>query len=141
MSQISQSLDSLVAKNQAAIQQQPQRPSAQTQSSGGGFGSAVNVTLSAGAQAAVASQSSASGASANASPSAGGGAPSVPLSASSSTSSDVELLIEEAKQQVIPEVGITGADEVVSDQGTIDEVKLNELLAEQATAKSVNIAA
>ena len=138
MSQISGRLDSLVAKNQsAAYAQRAAAGASQTkstdESSGGGFGSAVNLTLSPTAQAAVAGQSSASGASS----ASGSGAPPIPVSSSSSTSSDVEFLIEEAKQQVIPRVGVTGADEVVDDQGNIDEVKLSELLAQQVTASPV----
>ncbi len=150
MSQISGTLDSLIAKNQsAAYAQTVAAATGQTEnsdeSSGSGFGSAVNLTLSPAAQAAVAaaSSSSGSGASSAGGPPGGGGAPPIPISSSTSSSSDVELLIEEAKQQVIPQVGITGADEVVDDKGNIDEVKLSELIAQQLTAtpSSVNITA
>ncbi len=115
---------------------QARASAAPSQSSGGGdsFGPATNVTLSPAAQSAVSGQGSASGASAP----AGGGAPpsggGVPIAVTPSSTTDTVTLVEEADQQVIPKVGVTGASEVVDNNGNINYVKLYALIAQQDQA-------
>jgi hypothetical protein len=156
MGSISNALASILSKSaSAAAVQESQQQAAQSQSSAGGFGDAVNVTLSPTAQAAVNAQgtpptavsvpaggvasndnstSSASGASTP------GGVKAPVGIAASATTSDTELLVEEADQQVIPQVGVTGASEVVDNQGNINYVKLDQLLAQQTIPASQSAA-
>lgn len=111
---------------QSAAAQQSNASSQITGNNGNNFGPSSTVTLSPSAQAALAGTSSGSGSSAAGSSKTP--APPVRVAVSSSTTTDSATLIEEAYQQVIPKVGVTGASEVVDSQGNINEVKLNELI-------------
>ncbi len=119
--------------NQATAQQ-----AAGSENSGGTFGNAVNVTLSAPAQAVLAGQgasSSSGSSSASLPPPPAPSSPGVPV-ASSTTTTDAEELIQEALQQVIPKVGVARASEVVDSKGTIDQVKLQQLVEQQSQPKA-----
>jgi len=139
---ISSAIASLVPK--AITSQTTASQAYSSQNAGSNFGPAANITLSASAQSAVTSQGSSSGNGAstastgNSAPTApagvGGGSSAISTGSNTSTSSsETSELVEEAKRKVIPQVGIKGADEVVDNQGNINEVKLHELIAQQDT--------
>ena len=124
-----------------AAEAQSQQPSA-SQNLDDTYGNAVNVTLSPPAQAIASNQntsstaaSSNSGADTSA-PAHRSHTPHVPIT-SVSNETDATFLVEEALQQVIPKVGVTDASEVVDSNGNINQVKLQELIAQQEQSQSV----
>jgi hypothetical protein len=137
MTAINSALSSLVNRHLAANVQASAAQSAQTQSSGGGFANAVNLNLTAPAQAVMASQGAGPSGSGG---KAGEGMPvGVQSSSSGSGSAEETLLVEEAKQQVIPKVGVAGADKVVDSKGDIDQVELNKLIAQQEAQQAAKL--
>lgn len=87
-------------------------------------GNATNVDLSPSAKAVLAKSASSSNA---ASATASGPAAAVVAPAVSTAS-----LIESAKRKVIPQVGVTGANDVVDNKGNISKARLAVEIAEQA---------
>ena len=115
MSTINPSLVSSAIQTPAApTASQPQATPPQTNTNT--FGDAVNVDLSAPAQAVVASGNTSSG---------------TPVAAQPSVP-DVAQLVSAAKQKVIPQVGVSGASDVVDSQGNISKSRLAVEIAEQA---------
>jgi len=119
-------------KTSAAATVTVSQPSAQSQAASDTFGPATDVNLSPPAQTAVSEQStsSANASAGNTKTSKNTQQASAPVT--SSSAANTESLISSAKRKVIPEVGVSGANEVVDKNGNTDKTKLAELISQQA---------
>ena len=129
MTAIASSLPPIIAQASPAASAQ----ATQSQSSANSFGEAVNVSLSAPAQAAVTGQNTSSSVPSSQSATAAtsqdkGQAPIV----SQASTIDVAQLVSAATRKVAPQVGVTGARDVIDCKGNISKVQLAIEIAEQA---------
>ncbi|MDE3016946.1 MAG: hypothetical protein KGI29_08535 [Pseudomonadota bacterium] len=128
---ITGSLASAITQAQPSTAPQTnQSQAAQSQPAASSFGDAVNVSLSAPAQAAVASQNTS--ASTPVSNTSSSSAPAKQAPVASAPTVDVAQLVADARQKVIPKVGVSGASDVVDKNGNISKVQLAIEIAEQA---------
>jgi len=121
-SAITSSIASVITQSQPSLASQSSQPQvAASQTTANSFGDAVNVNLSAPAQAAIAGQNTSSNTPTSQTP-----------VVSQAPTVDVAQLVSDARQKVIPKVGVSGASDVVDKNGNISKVQLAIEIAEQA---------
>jgi hypothetical protein len=131
MTSIGNPVASLISQTQLPpTPQANQSTPAQPQGNANAFGDAVNVSLSPPAQTVVANQKTASTTSPANGPTTPASPP--PAPATPSVTVNVAALISAAKQKVIPQVGVSGANDVVDSKGNISKVQLAIEINEQA---------